>query len=384
MRAMKNIFEYIICLTIAVLFAYYLNGRGGYLVAAVMIIGAALSVSLDIYVRKKIRIKIHGGKLGYFGKGEQVVFELEVEKLTRLPTPFIEIGVGSSDNLFLDDNDRLIRLTLVNRRADRVKKTLKAIGCGGGYVYIREVHLCDFLGFVRLKLDTDTERFDVGILPEIIDIVPDRELLRAAVDTNNDDDDEERESVDTSYVFNGTPGYEHREYIPGDPLKRVNWKLSSKKDDLFVRLDEQIVSTSRVFALDLSPKGYGAQSRDRIIQGCFSVCLSVMRSGYECELFFYCGESAHIKLTPSDDPQHLQTMLSRAVPVPADIDRLSPEVFTDGRGATVFSDERERQFYDSVAAVSANGASCFITYGVPAPYVANMWTVNDSLEFSKM
>ena len=381
---MKNILEYIICLALAVGFAHYLNGRGGFLIITVMVIGALLSVGLDLYVRKKIKIDLQGARLGYFGKGEKAVFELEVSKSTRLPTPFIEIVVGSSENLFVEEDDKRIRLTLVNRRHDRVSKSLETIGCGGGYVYVKEAYLCDYLGFVRLRLQVPAERFEVGVLPEIIDIVPDRELLRSAVDTNNDDEDEERETADTSFVFNGTPGYDHREYIPGDPLKRVNWKLSSKKDDLFVRLDEQIVSTSRVFALDLSPRGFGAVSRDRIIQGCFSICLSMMRSGYECELYFYSGERTHIKLTPSDDPQNLQTMLSRALPVPENEDRFAQEVFMDGRGATVFTDERDRAFYDSTASLSPGGMTCFITYGIPAAFVQNMWAVNDQLEFSKI
>ena len=34
------------------------------------------------------------------------------------------------------------------------------------------------------------------------------------------------------------PGYEHREYVAGDSPRRVNYKLSAKKQKLMVRLDE--------------------------------------------------------------------------------------------------------------------------------------------------
>ena len=381
---MKNVFEYVACIALAFVFAHYLYGRGGVLIATVMIIGAVISIALDLYVKNKVTVKLCGSKLGYFGKGERAEIELLVSKSTRLPTPFIEISFKSSENLLLPDNESKIRLALVNRREEIVKKSLETIGCGGGYIAVSEVCLCDFLGFIRLKLPLPDERLEVGVLPDIVDIVPDRELLKSAVDTDSDDEDEEKESAATTYTFNGTAGYEHRAYIPGDPLKKVNWKLSSKRGELLVRLDEQLVSSSRVFVLDLSPNGFGAVPADRIIQGCFAVALSMMRSGYECELYFYGGEPVHIKLTPQDDPQQLQTLMSRAAPVPADAERIPAEVFSDGKGATIFTDERRPEFFMDYSSKAPEGALCFITYEIAAPMTSNMWGINSELEFAKL
>lgn len=381
---MKNIVEYLTCICLAFVFAHYLYGRGGVLIATVMIMGAVISIALDLYVKNKITLKLCGGKLGYFGKGEKAKIELTVSKSTRLPTPFIELMISASDNLTLAEEDRKIRLALVNRRSETVSKSLVAAGCGGGHIEVSEAYLCDFLGFVRLRLPLPAERLEVGILPDIVDIVPDKELLRSAVDTDSDDEDEEKESAATSYVFNGTAGYEHRPYIPGDPLKKVNWKLSSKRGELLVRLDEQLVSSSRVFVLDVSAQGFGCVPRDRVIQSCFAVALSMMRSGYECELYFYGGEPCHLKLTPQDDPQHLQTLMSRAMPVPSGVERIPPQVFSDGRGATVFTDERRPEFFLNTASLVPENALCFITFGLSTPYTSNSWAVDEELEFHKM
>ena len=381
---MKNIIEYITCVCLAFVFAYYLYGRGGVLIATVMIIAAVGSLVLDLYCRKKINVELRGSKLGYFSKGEKATIELTVSKTTRLMTPFIELEIDASDNLELADDDSRIRLALVNRRSETVSKSLTAVGCGGGHIEVRKVLLCDYLGFVRLTLSVKCERLEVGILPDITEIVPDKELLRSAVDTNSDEDDEEKESAATTYTFNGTAGYEHRAYIPGDPLKKVNWKLSSKRDELLVRLDEQLVSSSRVFLLDVSPQGFGYVPRDRIIQSCFAVVLSIMRSGYECELFFYDGEPVHIKLTPQDDPQHLQTLMSRAMPAPEGTERIPHEVFSDGRGATVFTDERRPEFFLNTVSLVHENAVCFITCSLPTPYTSNMWGVDEEMEFHKL
>lgn len=381
---MKNIVEYISCVLLALIFGHYLNGRGGFLIAVVMIIGAVLSIALSLYVRKKITLSLTGSGVSYFGKGDTAEIAVTVSKSTRLPTPFIELTVTASENLELDENDSRIRLTLVNRPSEVVTKQLRAIGCGGGAIAVSEAYICDFLGFLRLKLPLPEGHLTVGVLPDIVEIIPDRELLRSAVDTDSEDEDEEKESAATTYTFNGTAGYEHRSYIPGDPLKKVNWKLSSKRDELLVRLDEQLVSSSRVFVLDLSPQGFGVQARDRIIQSCFAVVLYMIRSGYECELYFYGGEPRHIKLTPQDDPQQLQTLMALSSPVPESAERIPEEAFTDGRGATVFTDERRAEFFLDLSARTPEGGACFITYGLSAPLTANMWTVDAEGTFHKI
>lgn len=384
MKNYKNIIEYAACVILAFVFAYYLYGRGGVLIATVMIVGAVISIALDLYVKNKVSIDIISGDVSYFSKSELCSIDIEIRKSTRLPTPFIEITLDTSDNLEQGGGGQLIRLCLVNRRVERVTASLKAVGCGGGYIGIREARLCDYLGFLRLKLTTPEKRAVIGVLPDMIEIVPDRELLKSAVDTSGEEEDEERESQDTSLFFNGTAGYEHRAYIAGDPLKKINWKLSSKRGELLVRLDEALVSSSRVFVLDLAKEGFGAASRDRIIQSCFAVCMSVLRSGYECELYFYDGEPQHFKLTPSDDPQSVQTALSLAVPSSGGIDVYDDELLRGGRGATVFTDERRREYFSFIVGKAAGGSVAFITTDVGLAYVSNMWSVDSELVFTKL
>ena len=38
--------------------------------------------------------------------------------------------------------------------------------------------------------------------------------------------------------------------MPGDPLKRINWKQSARRDKLLVRLDDEMASTSVAMVLD--------------------------------------------------------------------------------------------------------------------------------------
>ena len=56
---------------------------------------------------------------------------------------------------------------------------------------------------------------------------------------------------------------EYRKYEPGDPLKRINSKLSAKRGELLVRLDEKPVVSGVLFILDA--EAYGGYEYDKRI-----------------------------------------------------------------------------------------------------------------------
>ena len=60
--------------------------------------------------------------------------------------------------------------------------------------------------------------------------------------------------------MNGTPGYEHRKYEPGDSLKLINWKLSAKRGEFYVRRLEGSSGAEQTFVLDKA----GSKSHDRL------------------------------------------------------------------------------------------------------------------------
>lgn len=91
-------------------------------------------------------------------------------------------------------------------------------------------------------------RGKIKIMPNIPDTGSQTELLKATSE-NASFDDNESESDENALGLTGVPGYDHRQYEIGDPLKRINWKLSSKRDELMVRLDEKVTASSQAFSL---------------------------------------------------------------------------------------------------------------------------------------
>ena len=107
---------------------------------------------------------------------------------------------------------------------------------------------------------------------------------------------DEEEENDTAMMFsaNVAPGYEHREYVQGDPLKRVNWKLSTKKNKLMVRLDEAVASVQPLIILDLfrrsdATAAEAVLNEEKLIQAVFGLLELMIEQGIACS-FAYVGK----------------------------------------------------------------------------------------------
>jgi uncharacterized protein (DUF58 family) len=86
------------------------------------------------------------------------------------------------------------------------------------------------------------------IFPAIPMLSSHSEFVRTLEESSAFDDNEQSREV--AFAVTGFPGYEHRDYVPGDPLKRVNWKLSAKRDRLLVRKPEAFAGGDQVLILD--------------------------------------------------------------------------------------------------------------------------------------
>ena len=112
--------------------------------------------------------------------------------------------------------------------------------------------LRDFLGIVYLNSRVRPEPAAVAVLPRIVDYTGPEVPLSLLP---SDDDEDEAQSLLTG----GIPGYDHRDYVPGDPLRRINYKLSAKKRRLLVRKDENIASQSVDIVLEPGSDGNCAE-----------------------------------------------------------------------------------------------------------------------------
>lgn len=226
-------------IAIAVVFMLYLNGDIGW--ALIYILGGTAVLSLVIFFISLRHFKVKLSELsGVIEYGRNVDVEIELTKTGFCLLPFVELCVDVGTN----DYPIRLRTALLFGKEKRVKASFQALHSGLNRVTLTEAVVGDFIGLARkrIKLDQTTQK---AVLPKIVEY-DGPEILPNTL-PSEEEEIEEGVTVRTG----GMPGYEHREYAPGDSPRRVNYKLSAKKGKLMVRLDEsQGSKTTNLYIAD--------------------------------------------------------------------------------------------------------------------------------------
>jgi len=286
----KNLISYVFCLVVSIGLTYYINGKGGLMLCICLVTAFLLSLVNFLAVKDKIIFDIKYDNVN-LRKDDVFCVLLSVSKKCMLPTPYVEIKLRSSQKL-TPLKSEIFKTSLFSKDdVVKIKAEYKADFSGKSTVGIEYVKVTDFLGlFTKYIYTTSNDDIaELRVLPEIPDSVFSTEMIKAVADSvsYNDDDDD---SGDTIRYGVGTPGYEHRDYVPGDPIRKINWKLSSKRDKHLIRLDEKNSVTGQLVVFDIFTNKTDRQTYfdvDNLIEGSLGLILSMIRQELECECYVY-------------------------------------------------------------------------------------------------
>ncbi len=249
-KIIKRVISYVLALLISVIFALYLNANVGWYMLIALTIAPLISVFFAFITAKSIKVSCDI-KECVLSKGDKYSIVATISNRFIFPTTPIEIYVLNGDGV--KSKDKRILCSVLPLSDSKVKISFEAKICGPSYVGIEQVRVTDYLGlwsFKLKKIDSSALQKKVAVIPDIADIsIRDDRILKVMHASMNADDSED--TIETSTrTFGGFPGYDNRDYVPGDPIKRINWKQSAKRDRLLVRLDDEMASRATVLVLD--------------------------------------------------------------------------------------------------------------------------------------
>lgn len=281
---------------VAVFVAYYINGTGGILIAVCLVSALVISAVGFFAVRKKLVFKMKADAAN-LRKTDKFAVTLVLGKKTVLPTPYVEIRLKSSNKLSAVKSEIYKASLAFEKEPLEIQVEYSADFSGKAFVEIESVVLTDYLGLIKhtvFSCEKDEKiRYELNILPDIPQGECPSDLIKSAADAVGFDDGEE-DSGETARFGGGMPGYEHRQYVPGDPVKKINWKLSSKRDVYLLRLDEKISVTNQIILFDVLGKNPDRKSladADILIQGGLSLASSLIMQELKCDCWFYVKDS---------------------------------------------------------------------------------------------
>lgn len=280
---MREKFSIFVMLVLSVLIMLFLDAAAGFYLLAVIIISSAVSLFSALRCRKNITVSLSCSE-GIVEKKDSARISIEIKKNTVLPLTFLRIKLFT-DGMMFSDEPMVCRICPQFGKNGRISVSYKftAKYCGRAEIGIESIVVEDFLGLISLPLHTDAPLYKrIKIFPDILDVSENDKLLSDIRSSALFTDSKESSSAPNSFA--GIPGYDHRQYIPGDPMKKVNWKLSAKRDGMYVRMDEtpsnlrQTVVAANMFSED-------PEIRQLTMEAAVSFARKLMTDSIPCTFF---------------------------------------------------------------------------------------------------
>ncbi len=345
----RQIIGTVIAGTFITIFTLYCSGRVGIFLLLALILTPAFSVLITFLCRKKLTLKSSLSN-DIMNKGEHCTVTVVLESRSILPCPPITLIIKESPHALADiegpeeGSSKKIRLTPLPKSRVKRQISFRALLAGGCHIGIGSAHLKDYFGICTFDLDlSQTQKetaFRIGIIPDIAQSSYDNDLLLSAHDAFASGSSED--TIDeTALFFGGFPGYEYREYVPGDSLKRINSKLSAKRDKLMVRLDEKQSSSNIAVILNPCMDEDNALLAQTTLEETLGIIFSLILLDFSVSFYYTEGNVLKKEIIYSEDTL---TALTK---------KLAPYMFSLS-GEFGIPDDKELQNATSMIVCSAN------------------------------
>ncbi|MBQ8827453.1 MAG: DUF58 domain-containing protein [Oscillospiraceae bacterium] len=286
-QKLSSVFGYLLAMVLCVYFALYMSAPAGWTIFYILAAAPLFSLVLLAVVKFTDCLEITASAdSAMVYKNEDFYYKIKIRNKSILPVPIIIIRMKTCEGIRSENGFKPFSVSVYTKGTAEFKIKYTASMWGSAPIGIDSVYISDFLNLVSLPLFRDKDFTSViKVFPDIPDIPSDSPLIKTAAETIRFSDEcEDTKESDSFNFFGGMPGYTHREYVEGDPVKRINWKLSLKRDSYMVRLDDEVEAMQQVIVLD-SRWGSRAEN-ERAVEGVLSVVFSLFRLGFDSIVFY--------------------------------------------------------------------------------------------------
>lgn len=250
------------------------------LVMLVMIAGVILSAVSLWSARDKIQTET---VLPYHRVGKNT--DIPVDILVLNPLRFVGFAVDATyrwGNLFTGSmEERKEKLWAAPKKGGRLNYLLNSRYAGRIRVSVTECRVYDLLHLFYLTY-REEKGTEVLVWPLFSD-GEDTEELYECIDGFPQEDESRKRGAEYN------PDYEIREYIAGDELKSIHWKLSAKQGKMMVR---ERLAAGRERVNVLLPLGKDPVENDALMESLYGICRLLLSKEYPIRLFWQGADHA--------------------------------------------------------------------------------------------
>lgn len=238
-----RIIGYGILLAVSWLFYFFLHSHFYFLVLVLMIAGPVISAISAMVLRRYLQVEIYHAQDSYGVQGETAYFTIRIKNPTWVVSLDTKLVVNVENTLMETIGQQVFSIPI--HAAKGYALTLPVVAAYPGLlkISVSRIYIKDLMGFFRLKKNVE-QTAELSILPRAVtDIAYEKTALEQGMLESEESSKRGNDFSDVQEV---------REYIPGDKLMSIHWKLSAKRDILMVKdrvsmSDHQLVIVPELF-----------------------------------------------------------------------------------------------------------------------------------------
>lgn len=226
MENMIRTIGYGILFVCSALMFYFLHSHFFFIVLIIMTVFPFISLILAWILKRRIAVQIECRGERYGRQNEELYFVIRVLNPTWLVSLDAKLCLAVGNPFFQTEGQQVISIPIRARKGYTLELPIVSDYPGIVQIQVKSIKVKDLMGFHFFKLSLD-ESAESVVMPQ--------QVLNVSYDTVNLEQGmlESEESTKRGNDFSDVQ--EIREYIPGDKLMSIHWKLSAKRDILMVK-----------------------------------------------------------------------------------------------------------------------------------------------------
>lgn len=275
MRHMRHLIEYFMLFVLNGIMLWYFRGYLNLLIAVAMIVFFLYAVISVHIVKKYVSMKMEA-PTEYITKNTEFFVKIRLRNESYLPLVKVRIFLRTGNSFLGEMSQNVLVAPLKPHGTAEILYPLTSVYVGNVEVQAEKIQLNDLLGFhtvtIKIKEEenvyvvpagSEEEKFNLNDYERGMDEVEESKLAGS-------------DFSDVSQV---------REYIPGDAMKNIHWKLSAKKDLLMVK--ERLHMSSRKLLVVLALDKKNVSKADATIERLYSFGLFFINNRVPVTLFWW-------------------------------------------------------------------------------------------------
>ncbi|MBQ9198671.1 MAG: DUF58 domain-containing protein [Lachnospiraceae bacterium] len=280
MESIVRLIIYAILILINWLLYFFLHSHFYFMLLVIMATAPFLSVIMAFLLRHFTEISVESAfgstDKEYGRQNDKLYFFIRITN----PTIFISLDtmleLEFKNTFFKSEGVHKISVPIHCFKGNKIEIPIEASLPGIVSMGIRKIYIKDLMGFVRLKKRIGTSAETI-VMPEILG---EYNYDKAALEQGSlESEESSKKGSDFSDV------QEIREYIPGDKLMSIHWKLSAKRDILMVK-DRASMSDRQLVVLIELVKNTNEQL-NMILSSSYSLINQIVNDGTTVRFMYW-------------------------------------------------------------------------------------------------